>query len=266
LGARDEAELLREDVAAACRAAAFADLAGRPLYVVLTGEADGLRLWRGTLGLYWGNCDLAARAALEAAGRWRGRGPAFLLNHRSLALTARGLAPAARRAAIRSKAVGTGLHELAHALREPPREADPDPGRVTFQRAVAELHERRGARIGEVFGDAAPPPFWGHDLGWLRLALHLHHRAARAGINVTAREVFDSDDYQLSPTEQYLFAVGPELNYFLGWRLAEVLTMPAPVGLEDLYRADMERWKARHSEQAAAFEGKSGRTIGELTT
>ncbi len=235
---------------ALCRAVA-SDLAGGPVYVVLAADLPSDLRWPDRLeGLTTRHLDLILRPTLERLGRWRGRGPAMVLSPQAIAADLAELGRPARRRCFARTFLGDALHELAHIL-DAGLMGGPEPpaGLVTFA-ALALKAELHGV-TAPTNGPGATIPWRRHEAPFIRLAVHLAHRARSCGAWLFAEDVFDAVEYGLSPTYRYSLALGDEPARLAGCPLADVRATPPPAALVELWQADVQRWKV---EQAASPE------------
>ncbi|MBW7905303.1 MAG: hypothetical protein LC135_05315 [Phycisphaerae bacterium] len=223
---------------ALCRAVA-PDLAGGPLYIVLPSDLPAeLRPRVASDGCTMRHLDLILRPMLERAGRWRGRGPAMLIDAPTIASGERHRPRFVRRRVFGVSAFGIVLHELAHVLDAGPGDADPPAELVAFGRAILTADES----VAPTNGPGAAVPWRWHEWRFIRTALHLAHRAAACGVALWPSGVFDASDYGLSPTRAYMRALGDEPDRFAGRDFATIFATPVPPAFAGLWRADMRRW------------------------
>lgn len=224
------------------------DAATGPFYVVLRPDlpaeyqgGDG-----GALALTSRHLDLMLRPTLEFQGRWRGRGPAILLDPVAIAADAAHRVQPARRRVFPAVAMGLVLHELAHIIDFGPRqdEAEPDPDLIQFGR-LSLAADMTGTEV-PTNGPGAAVPWRGHEWPFIRIALHLARRAARLGIDIAPRDIFDARDYELSPTSRYIAALGDEPTRLAGWSVTTINNSSPPAALAALWQADVSAWKSRH--------------------
>lgn len=231
---------------ALCRAVA-PDVASGPFYVVLRPDlppeyqgGDG-----GALALTSRHLDLMLHPTLERQHRWHGRGPAILLDPVAIAADAAHRPRASRRRVFPAVAVGIVLHELAHVVASPALdEAEPDPGLIQFGR-LSLAADLTGTEA-PTNGPGAAVPWRGHEWPFIRIALHLTHRAAALGVDVTARDVFDARDYELSPTYQYIAALDDEPGRLAGNPITTINRAPPPAAFVALWEADVRAWMSQH--------------------
>jgi hypothetical protein len=94
-------------------------------------------------------------------------------------------------------------------------------------------------------GPGAAIPWRGHEWAFIRAALHLAHRAAALGVDLTPRDVFDAETYGLTPTGRYVAALGDEPDRLAGCDFATVARTPPPAAFGELWLADVRRWLER---------------------
>jgi hypothetical protein len=234
---------------ALCRTVA-PDLAGGPLYVVLAADLPSELRWPDRLeGLTTRHLDLILRPTLERLGRWRGRGPAMVLSPQAIAADLAELGRPARRRCFAPTFFGIVLHELAHILDAGLiGEPEPPASLVTF--AALALKAELAGEIKPTNGPSATIPWRRHEAPFIRLALHLAHRARACGVWLQSADVFDAGEYGLSPTYHYTLALSDEPARLAGCPLADVRTTPSPAAFVELWQADVQRWKP----QTAASE------------
>lgn len=201
------------------------DLAGREVYFVSDVEAGpsfhvpGAAAWVG-VGL-----DQRLQPRLEELGLWQGPGDVVVVQAGWSQQSADG-------------ELGTLVHELAHAIQF--REETLSPAEVA---AFREVDQRRNdqARRGETVRFSAPSVPWElHEADWIRAALH---PARRAGVPEFLIG-FAGPRYGLSGGEEYIKALGDEPQRLAGLPVAEILKTPAPAAFDDLFAADVARFKA----------------------
>jgi hypothetical protein len=117
---------------ALCRRLAH-DATTGPFYAVLRADLppEYQGGYGGALALTSRHLDLMLRPTLKRQRRWRGRGPAILLDAAEIAAHSARLIRIARRRTFPVVATGVVLHELAHIINAGPRDdAEPDAGLV----------------------------------------------------------------------------------------------------------------------------------------
>jgi hypothetical protein len=224
------------------------DVATGPFYVVLRpdlpAEYQGGK--GGALALTSRHLDLMLRPTLEWQRRWRGRGPAILLDPVAIAADAATRPRSSRGRVFPAVAMGVVLHELAHIIDFGPRqdEAEPDSDLIQFGRLT--LAADLTGTEGPTNGPGAAVPWRGHEWPFIRIALHLAHRATVIGVAVTASDVFDARDYELSPTCRYVMALADEPMRLARQPLTAISQVPPPTAFVALWQSDVSAWKSRH--------------------
>lgn len=229
---------------ALCRRVA-PDAATGAFYVVLRSDlppeyqgGDG-----GALALTSRHLDLMLRPTLERQRRWRGRGPAVLLDPAEIAAGAARRPRPTRVRIFPPVAMGIVLHELAHIIDAGPREdAEPDRDLVEFGRLILAA-DLTGA-APPTNGPGADVPWRGHEAPFIRIAMHLAYRAQATGVDVRPDDVFAAADYGLSATRHYHAALGDEPERLADVDYATIVDAAPPAAFAALWRADVERWHA----------------------
>ncbi len=228
---------------ALCRAVA-PDVAGGPLYVIPHADLPSeLRMSDGLEGFTTRYLDLILRPTLEQLGRWRGRGPAMVVNPEAIASDLAERGRPARRRCFAPTFLGDVLHELAHILDAGMiGEPEPPANLVTF--AALALKAELDGVTAPTNGPSATIPWRCHEAAFIRIALHLAHRARAFGTWLQSEDVFDAVEYDLSPTRRYAEALGDEPARLAGCPFANIQAMPQPAAFAELWQADVLRWKS----------------------
>lgn len=199
----------------------------------------------GPLALTSRHLDLMLAPTLERQRRWRGRGPAILLDPVAIAADAGHRPRSSRRRVFPAVVMGVVLHELAHIVDAGPRDdAEPDADLIQFGRLT--LAADLTGREPPTNGPGAVIPWRGHEWPFIRMAFHLANRAAGLEIDVAARDVFDAGDYGLSPTYRYVAALGNVPERLAGQPLTLISAAPPPAEFVELWQADVRAWMSRH--------------------
>ena len=217
---------LVEQAGQLCRAVAGRDLVGQPLYVVRQsaiaseyGTAEGCEA-------YTSPClDLYLR---EFIPNWRGRGPCLVLNDLAMA----DVHPEDRQAVV----LANTLHELAHILDRPQlyrTREQPDPDRLKFEALVLadEVGQPTPTNIGQ--------PWSGHGASFIRIALHLRHRAREHGILVLANDLCAGPRYGLSPASAYRSALDNETTRLADLTFRQIKAIEPPIEFTTLWASDV---------------------------
>ncbi len=243
---------LQAEAETLCRAVA-PELAGRPLYVVFASDVyPSAGNGDGPDGCTMRHLDLMLRPTLERLGRWSGRGPAMLLDPRTIARGAERRIRPARLRAFTPSAFGVVLHELAHVLTTEPDEAEPSAEYV--QAGQAMLTADVGGTAAPTNGPGAAVPWRWHEWAFIRTALHLAHRAAALGVDLMPRDVLDAETYGLAPTCRYTAALADEPKRLTGCDFATIARTSPPAAFAELWLTDVRRWLDRpdaHDEMAS---------------
>lgn len=165
---------------------------------------------------------------------WRARGPCMVVNDIDL------FDGQPDPADVESAFCGIALHELAHILLRPapfkPR-PDTEPAKIMFESLV----------VGHAVATdppAAPDakPFAGHEAGFIRVALHLRHRADLAGTLVPMFYCCAGTHYGLSHPNRYREALGDEPDRLAGLNIRDIIATPYPEAFWRLWTTDVARW------------------------
>lgn len=214
--------------------AAVPELEGLPLYIALSSEGLGVEFTKDGTGGYAGPVtDLALREWL--GDRWRGRGPAFVIDD----IMATRSAPADLPSAGSRMVLANVIHEMAHQLDaglKYPEINDPDRIRQESD------HLRAWAAVPM---ERPQIPFEAHSATWVRHALHLIHRVRQQGYAVDDEEVLLTGYYSLSRAADYRDALDSELFLCSSNRLApfeDIARCPPPEEFASLWKGDVLRW------------------------
>ncbi len=231
------------------RRIAPADIASRPVYIALVSDMPvDLRPSDETFGFHATFLDIVFRQWLADAGRWRGRGPCFVINDRAI------LADATERAGddaglrdelYRTRMLATVLHEASHVLTSP-LDLRPVPDEIR-----SDVEKSSRAAVVEWIADkplpadAEFPPQWaGHEAGFIRTLLHVHHRAEQLGIErLPDNFLFSNSNYSLSGLWSYRRALSREIDGFdSSLTFADLRACSPPQEFVELWRDDLHRW------------------------
>ena len=180
-----------------CYAVAGRDLGDTPLYLVRQSTLpNGQFAGQHHYAITTPSLDLYLR---EHIRDYRGRGPCMLLNDLGMAEDWDG-------EDLAYLVLTTTLHELAHILDRPALFADRsgvDPNKLQFESLVVADAIKRPAR-------SELPAYYGHDDSFIRIAVHLCHRASLAGVGIASTAICAGRRYQLSHASDYQEALGDE--------------------------------------------------------
>jgi hypothetical protein len=208
-----------------CRAVAGRDLAGVPLYLVpqsiLPAECgSGAECYGYTLP----SLDLYLRDHIPD---YRGRGPCIVINDRTLAQDFDGDALAYRTQAL-------VLHELGHVLDRPAVYEDRtgvDRNKLKFEALVVAHVTARPPREDI-------PAYHGHEASFIRVCLHLCHRARQVGFDVRPGALCAGYTYGLSVAHRYLDALGDEPERCMGMLFHDILATHPRAAFTQLWTDD----------------------------
>lgn len=250
---------------ALCRAVA-PDLADAPLYVLLRSELPAeLRGDSETLGCTMKHLAAIVRPELERLGRWRGHGPAMIIDAAGVAATLAHRPREGRRRCFVPAFLAIALHELAHILDIGIGDANPDmdppAGLVALGRRI--LAAEASGELPPTNGDGAAIPWRWHEWRFIRIAIHLAHRATRAGVELSPLNVFDAAAHGLSATWEYAAALDDEPHRMASLNFAAIRAAPVPAAFATVWRCDMLRWllPATSREQLSQTLAACGRRI-----
>lgn len=231
------------------RRIAPADIASRPVYIALVSAMPvDLRPSGEVFGFHATFLDIVFRPWLTEAGRWRGRGPAIVLNDVAILADATERAGddvALRDEIYRRRMLATGLHELAHALASP-IDLRPVPDEIR-----SDVEKSSRAAVVEWIADkplpadAEFPPQWaGHELQFIRTLLHVTHRAEQLGIErLPDNFLFANSNYSLSGLWSYRRALSREIDSFdSSLCFDDLRKCDPPKPFCELWRDDLLRW------------------------
>jgi len=190
-----------------CRTVAPIDLAGVPLYIVpqsrIPAQFGGKSVCD---GFTTPSLDLYLRDVIGPA--WQGRGPCMVINdlpdsdEKHVDHDVEQPDPDY----LELDLCRTALHELAHILERPKLYRDRkevEPQRIIFESLVIS-HAVSNEKVDE----PTVPPFQGHEADFIRIALHLRHRADMAGMLVPLYNFCAGRLYGLSHANRYREALG----------------------------------------------------------
>jgi len=215
-----------------CHAVAGSDLGTAPLYVV---PQSSLPVAFGTGDHCYGyttpRLDLYLQDHIPD---WRGRGPCMVVND----------------VALREDHFEEDLdclicvnvlHELAHVLDRPALFADregTDPARITFEKLVVAYATRRPSC-------ADLPAYFGHDHSFIRIVLHLCHRAERHGVAIAPSVICGGYRYGLSHASRYQEALGDEPARRESMPIRKILATKPPIAFSSLWCDDFIAYHKR---------------------
>ncbi len=226
---------------ALCRAVA-PDLSDGPLYILLRSELPpDIQKPPHTIAFTMQILDLILRPTLERLGRWRGRGPAMIIDPAEVAAVSAHRPRVSRQRSFKPVFLGAILHELSHILDlGQDEEADPPALVVEIGRRV--ISAESASELPPSNGHGAPIPWRLHDWRFIRVALHLAYRAIQAGEQISALDIIDTAELGLSPIWQYAKALGDEPDRLVHQSFAVIHATPVPKAFAAVWRRDLLRW------------------------
>jgi len=220
------------DAEALCRAVAGRDLEGVPLYLV---PQSILPPQRGSgdhcFAYTTPSLDLYIRDHIPG---YRGRGPCMVINDLALAEDFGG-------EDLVYRMQTTVIHELAHVLDRPALfddRAGVDPNRILFESLIVANATARPSREDI-------PLYHGHEAGFIRIALHLCHRAQQAGFDAHHAALCAGYRYGLSHAGSYLEALGDEPARCAGMLFRDIKSHKPPPAFSSLWCDDFVAYHQR---------------------
>lgn len=200
-----------------CRTIAPRDLADVPLYIVRQSEISSeFGNAEGCDGFTTPSLDLNVRDFL--GNRWCGRGPCMVINDIALLGDC-------HPDDLDHVTLGVVLHELAHILDRDTLYAERthvDPLRLKFESLVIADASKRPKPKVEV------PTYFGHGESFIRIALHVRHRAFHNHVDVAPSQLCAGRRYGLSHAQRYVEALGDEPERFADRTFREIRSVKPP--------------------------------------
>ncbi|MEQ1826532.1 MAG: hypothetical protein ABL921_11330 [Pirellula sp.] len=213
-----------------CRTIAGADLLGVPLYLVPQsriaaefGNADGC------YGYTLPSAALYLRSYIDP---WLGFGPCAVINDLALAEDFDPID-------LEYATLAVILHELAHILDRPvlcDDRRDAPLEKIQFESLVLADSIQKAPR-------SELPPYAGHGPSFMRLVIHLAHRANLVGVETCPAAVFAGHRYSLSPTAFYQDALEDEPTQQINRRLRDLPSVAPPNRFLDVWDSDVHRYE-----------------------
>jgi hypothetical protein len=82
------------------------------------------------------------------------------------------------------------------------------------------------------------PAYYGHELGFIRIALHLCHRASLAGVGIASAAICAGHRYRLSHASEYQEALGDEPQRCVGMLFRDIAATDPPLAFRTLWATD----------------------------
>jgi hypothetical protein len=184
---------------------------------------------------------------MDRIAEWRGRGVAMAIDFREIQKYTQATRLYQPRFLDhwRLLAADVFMHELAHILERPqPCKLGPvaEPPRVIRAKQVNLLEHVAAMSIEPT---NSPAFIAQHPLAFLRMALHIVHRAKPFIPYATIGGVFCGSGYGLSSGYAYREALGGEPERMTDATFAEIRGTKPPAAFVDLWRRDVAAWLAR---------------------
>jgi len=227
----DGAKILA-DAEGLCRAVAGRDLGETPLYVV---PQSSLPPECGSADYAYGYTTPSLDIYLAPhIPDYRGRGPCMVINDI-------GLAEDYEPADIEYVTQACVLHELAHILDRPALFEDRsgvDRNKLLFESLVV-------ANVTQQPSRKDIPLYFGHGRSFIRIALHLCHRAEQAGVRVSSAAICAGHRYGLSHATFYGEALGDEPARSVEMTFRDILATKPPHAFSQLWTVDFIAYHQR---------------------
>ena len=228
----DDVAKILADAEALCHAVAGRDLGETPLYVVpqssLPAECgDGDYAY----GYTTPSLDIYLASHIPD---YRGRGPCMVINDI-------GLAEDYEPVDIAYLTQATVLHELAHILDRPMLFEDRsgvDPNKLLFESLVV-------ANATQLPSRADIPLYFGHGHSFIRISLHLCHRAQQAGVHISTAAICAGHRYGLSHASFYAEALGDEPARCADMTFSQIMATKPPPAFSHRWRVDFIEYHDR---------------------
>lgn len=243
------AEFWKSEATRLLRLVSPADFESTPVYILDRTELDD-RFDHHERCAAWtaSDLDLRLQPTLESRGEWQGRGFAFV--------TFQG--PAGHPSDYEWRQLVVTLHECVHRFQED-RSAVFEHPVAAMQAAYATMYEADGPNLFSNNQQPRQPPWDAHASDFIRLAIHVSHRANSVGFVCKPGWLWDSDAYKLSQIERYIERLGDEPQRFRDRSLFAVAESPAPEAFQAFADEDLKRATAAfHNENPSVFEGTDG--------
>lgn len=245
--------VLSEEFEARIRAIIPLDLPeSQPLYLLNqfdAGEGFGAPFYYSTIAYTSPRLCVQLEKRLTEIGIWSGDGPVIVCNAWGLAEMTDG---AALSALIHEMAHVLDLFEAFQAIQDP----------TSRQRCLA---AKTPDEAPSELWNFNQPLFCDHESRFIRAALHLKHRAERAGESIELQDLYVAGPrYGLSYPEHYYAKLREEIHDRENERLLDILSSPAPKEFRDLFADDVLAYYRRRFNDLARDAIAAGKSIGEI--
>jgi hypothetical protein len=209
-----------------CRNVAGRDLEGHPLSIIASSQLPESQGGASIcLGYTTPSLDLYLRDYIDD---YRGRGPCMVIE---CPVDGDFLAED-----VEHFTLVTALHELAHILERPSlyqERAGVDPAKLKFESLV----------VGQAVSKEPTldlPLRYGHGINFIRICLHLRHRAAIHGTLIAPNNLCAGWQYGLSHASAYERALGNEPERMHDATFRQILNVACPQAFQELWSADTD--------------------------
>lgn len=244
-----------------CRQIAARELQGRPVYITLAADIEGMptNSWAG--GFFDETHGVGLRDAIGR--RWRGPGVSLVIDARWTRFKAidrsnlgayRGFGPPCLSTLVRQCFYETTIHELAHGVvdlwldRQRPL---PVPTVVAAANHRRRVISQLARPVEEMM--AGYEPWAQHGLSFIRAAACLARRAEWV-VRHTIEPIYGGARYCLSSAHAYEQALSDELDHATSCNLLDLLERDPPRAAIDLWLDDMKRYEAAHHSDLLAAD------------
>ena len=131
---------------------------------------------------------------------------------------------------------GIAIHELAHILDRPAlyrERPHAEPDRLKFESLVL------ADEVAQPRPTVATQLYAGHGASFIRIALHLRHRAREHGVLLLANALCGGPRYGLSPGSAYRAALGDEPTRLAHLTFCEIAGLEPPLEFTELWASDV---------------------------
>jgi hypothetical protein len=224
-------DILVQKAESLCYRLAPHDLGTDPLYIVRQSRIPPELGGRSICGGFTApRLDLYLQTVIGPA--WCGRGPCLVVNDTDLL-------PTMDSQDIETEFLGVVVHELAHILERPkmvaPLPVKIEPARIQFEALCLGTAMSEEATVRE-----EPFAFQGHAMNFIRIVLHLCHRAKDLDVWLTPSELCAGRQYGLSHANRYRMALGDEPLRLAHASFREILATVAPSEFFQLWTDDVD--------------------------
>jgi hypothetical protein len=187
-----------------------------------------------SLGVTGPLLDVTLMPWLQSRGEWNGRAPAIFVADDRVATVA-----AEAKASAEQIVAAVVIHEAAHIVDRGIDLSPPTPERCELAAEVAAYSTRTA-------DDPARPPMDGHGWRFVRLAVHLHHRAEATGWHLPINYLFSGRSYEIADPSLFQYALQQEPKNLADVPILEINTFRPPAQFVALWQTCMWAWINGH--------------------